>query len=322
MIAPAMPVGPLRVADASAPSVALIVLAFNHARYLPQLFASIDANRAEIRELLFIDNGSSDDSARQMQAYLQARRRDVIARMFVNKRGTSVPTAVNEALRAATSEFIAVTAADDYLLERRFAGQLALLRSDASIQFCYSNGYVCDDSGTLSMVPVHGPATVEMLTRSAAEIADKLFYPVPALFTQCALFRRAALLKIDGWDEDLIIDDWPLNLKLFRRFPDGYRFLDGFVCAYRRHSTNASKRRYRQYVGQKQVLLKYAHGKNLQRALFAMFASQALTSLKRRQWNRARVFLHAAFDRKPGTRFLLQYIMYEISHRLAADRIR
>lgn len=310
-----------KLGGATTPSVALIVLSFNHARYLFQLFASIEANWAAIHELLFIDNGSSDDGASQMREFLESCPGHVKSRLFVNQRGTGVAKAVNQALRSATSEFVAVTAADDFLLVGRFTSQLALMRANPSLQFCFANGYVCDDAGNISVTPVHGPSMVALLMRPAAEVAENLFYPVPALFTQCALFRREALLDIGGWDEDLVIDDWPLNLKLFRRFAEGHQFIPDFVCAYRRHGTNASKRRFRQYNGQKQVLLKYAQGSDLRNGLFALFATQVLASLKRRQWIRARLFLHVALGQRPDVRFILQWIHHEIGKRFASNRI-
>lgn len=308
--------------QSNAPGVALIALSFNHATYLPQLFASIRLNWSDISELLFIDNGSSDDSAHLMREFLDSCPGHVRHKMFVNQRGTGVATAVNEALRSANSEFVAVTAADDFLLPGRFSTQLALMRESPSLQFCYANGYVCDDAGSISTTPVHSASMIALLSRPQGEMADHLFYPVPALFTQCALFRHEALLAIGGWDEDLLIDDWPLNIKLFRRFADEHRFVPEFVCAYRRHGTNASKRRFRQYLGQKQVLAKYALGRTLCNGMFALFATQALASLKRQQWIRVRVFLRAAMKQHPDVRFVLHWILHETGRRFASNKIR
>ena len=309
-------------ADIAQGGISLIVLAFNHARYLPELFASIERNLDDIAELLFIDNGSSDDSAQRMRDFLDACDGRAAVRMFANARGTGVTSAVNAALRAARGAFVAVSAADDYLLDHRFTAQVSAMRADANVAFCYSNGYVCDETGVMSPTPVHGGDTVALLTRTPAQIARRLFYPVPTLFTQCALFRRSALLEVGGWDEDLVIDDWPLNLKLFSRFAAGYRWIPGFVCAYRRHDTNASRRRFRQYMGQKRVLQKYARDGDLVRGLFALYAAQALASIKRLQRHRIGVFARAALGQKPGAGFIIQWTLHEIRRRVASDRIR
>jgi glycosyltransferase involved in cell wall biosynthesis len=303
-------------------SVSLIVLAFNHARYLPQLFASIEANLEDIRELIFIDNGSSDDSARLMQDFLATLQAKLAVRMFSNPPRTGATHAVNVALRAATFEYVAVSSADDYLLDGRFGAQLAAMRADLSLQFCYSNGFVCDEDGALSKVPVHNEATVALLTGPPLAIVHGLYYPVPTLFTQCALFKRSALLEVGGWDEDLVIDDWPLNLKLFTTFGARFRYVHAYVCAYRRHSANASKRRFRQYMGQKRVLQKCAHGDDLSRGLFALLAAQGLASLKRKQWLRARVFFHAAIRCKPDLNFVIHWVANEARQRLRSKRIR
>ena len=310
------------VADGSSAQVALIALSFNHAHYLPQLFASIRANLHAIGELLLIDNGSKDESIAAMRAFLAECPPNILTRMFTNPAGTRVTVAVNEALHAASSEFIAVTAADDYLLDHRFDAQLQAFRSQPSLQFCYSNGWMCDESGALTPTQVHGPSTLALLRGPAEDIAARLFYPVPTLFTQCALFRRSALLAVGGWDEDLIIDDWPLNLKLFDRFAGGYCYVPADVCAYRRHPSNASKRRFRQYKGQKEVLLKYAKGHDARRGLAALYAAQVLASLKRRQWRRVLVFGAAVAAAQPGLTFMLHWMTDQLGRRLHANRIR
>jgi len=172
-------------------------------------------------------------------------------------------------------------------------------------------------------VPIHNEETIAIfMRRPAATIVHKLYYPVPTLFTQSALFKRSALLSVNGWDEDLVIDDWPLNLKLFSRFGSGFRYIDVFVCANRRHSTNASKRRFRQYIGQKRVLEKYAQGNDLNQGLFALIATQALASLKRKQWWRAQIFFRAAFGRKPGLKFIIIWVNNEFQRRFGSNKIR
>jgi len=304
------------------PTVALIALSFNHGRYLSQLFSSIQANIDYIGELLFIDNGSKDDSIAQMRTFLSECPKRVVTHLFTNPAGTRVTVAVNEALRSASCEFIAVTAADDYLLDQRFEAQLRAFRAQPSLQFCYSNGWMCDEHGVLTQTPVHGPTTLAILKSRPQDIAGQLFFPVPTIFTQCALFRRDALREVGGWDEDLIIDDWPLNLKLFSRFAESYCFISGYVCAYRRHPRNASKRRFRQYIGQKQVLSKYARGRDATQGFAALYATQALASLKRRQWHRMRVFGVASAAVRPGLRFAIRWVGREIARRLYANRIR
>ncbi|MDP2007014.1 MAG: glycosyltransferase family 2 protein [Rubrivivax sp.] len=300
----------------------LIALAFNHAQYLPQLFASIQQNISSLRELLFIDNGSTDHSALMMRQFLDSLEGQVETRLFCNPPRTGVTQALNAALQAAASEFIAVISADDFFLPKRFTAQLGAMHREPEVQFCYSNGYACDDAGHLSTIPVHDTSTVALLNSETSTVIHRLFYPVPRLFTQCALFRRSALLGIGGWDEDLLIDDWPLNLKLFSRYSEAFRYVPDFVCAYRRHPTNASKRRFRQYNGQKQVLIKYGRGFDLERGLFSLFSAQWLASMKRRQWWRAKIFLSAAWSREPGARFVMQWLSDETRRHLRSRRIR
>jgi len=303
-------------------TIALIAMAYNHARYLPQLFASIRDNIDDIDELVLIDNGSSDATASLMRDFGSTLPPHVSLKIQCNPPRHGVTQAVNAGLRATSAEFVAVTSGDDFLLPGRFTAQRRAMSADPELEFCYSNGYVCDEHGVVSEIAVHNGKTLLFLQRRLEPIASALYYPVPTLFTQCGLFKRSALIEVGGWDEDLVIDDWPLNIKLFTKFGDHFRYVDAFVAAYRRHDSNASKRRFRQYIGQKRVLEKYARATDFQRGMFAMLASQCLASVKRRQWWRARTFLRAALSYKPGSSFIVRWITNEAQRRLSANKIR
>ncbi len=295
----------------------LIALAFNHERYLPQLFSSICANLGSLSELVLIDNGSSDDSLSMMRGFAASLPSTVNVQVQSNPPRTSVSFAVNQGLRATRASLVSVIAADDFLLPRRYEAQVACLNGDPAAMFCFSNGWVCNEDGILSDVPVHDRRTIELIEPAAGQRRRSLVYPIPALFTQCALFRRAALEAVGAWDESLAIDDWPLNIRLFARFPEGSRYVEGAVAAYRRHPTNVSKRRFRQYIGQKRVLEKVATGSDAVQSMFALFATQMLLSLKRRQPWRARAFAHAARRTRAGLIFPLVWLAHEIRRRMA-----
>lgn len=302
--------------------VCLIALAYNHAPYLQQLFDSIERNASALGQLVLIDNGSSDGSQELLRHHAARLRPTMEVALIFNPPRTGVGTALNSGLRAASRDFVAVIAMDDYLLPDRFTGQLRAMRADPSLRFCYSNGVVCDESGALTTTPLHDARMVEILKSPGQTIAPRLVYPVPALFTQCALFRRDALLAIGGWDQDLLIEDWPLNLRLFSRFGPHYAYVDAVVTAYRRHASNASRRRFRQYLGQKQVLEARVDGLRQRNGLFALFAAQAMASAKRRQWRRVRVFAGQALHVRPAVSFMFTWLIHEFRRRIASKRIR
>lgn len=307
--------------DESPGGISLIALAYNHARYLPQLFESIRQNINDIAEIFLIDNGSSDSTECLMREFAATLPSKVSVKVRRNPPRFGPTIAVNAALKEVNQEFVAVTSGDDFLLSNRFRAQLCAMQRDSSLAFCYSNGYVCDERGILSSVSVHDPETVTLLRKKTVGISD-LFYPVPALFTQCGLFRRQALLDVGGWDEDLVIDDWPLNIKLFSKFAGQFAYIDAHVAAYRRHESNASKRRYRQYIGQKRVLEKYARNDGLRRGMFSLYATQLLASLRRKQWWRARRFARAALSAGPGFLFVVNWFARETQRRLSTHKIR
>ena len=259
--------------------ISLIALCFNHESYLDQLFHSINDNLRSIGELLIIDNGSSDDSVMKIEGFVSELGLQIDTKIFRNCAGTSVPKAVNEALKEAEQEYVAVISGDDFLLPNRFEGQLTLLEKDDGVKFSYANGVECDEAGVLSKDVVHDSRMVKILKGKPTSILPSLYYPTPALFTQAALFRREALVSIGGWDESVIIDDWALNLKLFESYPANFVYHNENVFAYRRHPSNASKRRFRQYKGQLQIVDKYLPETHAKNCKFS-HAQQCLLSVK------------------------------------------
>lgn len=295
--------------------ISLIALCFNHGSYLHELFSSIENNCQHIGQLLIIDNGSSDDTVAKILGFQSKVKDRLEIKFFRNAAGTSVTVAVNEALKYAKKEYVAVTSGDDFLLPSRYVSQIALLDEDRNLKFVYANGVECDEFGVLSNVSVHSSRLVKILRSNADLILTSLYYPTPALFTQAALFRRDALEAIGGWDEEVIIDDWALNLKLFENYSKNFIYIDEHVFAYRRHPTNASKRRLRQYKGQVQIVNKYLPYPYRKNVKFSLYARQCLLSVKKMQKWRIKVFLSAALKARPSSYFVLKWFYYEVLRR-------
>lgn len=182
--------------------VSVIVATHNHAHYLPESIGSVLAQSHAGFELIVVDDGSQDDT----HAVVQALNRGSIR--YLRQRNRGLAAARNLGLAHATGEFVAFLDADDRFLRDHLQISLAALSEHPEVAF------VCGDLQTFGI-----PDDFEHV-HSCAPTPDHYASLLRGCFivnVGACLFRRAALLAIDGFDESCkACEDWDLFLRLVR----------------------------------------------------------------------------------------------------------
>lgn len=111
----------------AAPLVSAIVPIYNGAAFLADAICSITAQTYPAVEIVAVDDGSSDESARIVQAV--GRRQ--IHYLFQPNAGTA--TARNRGVALATGRYLAFLDQDDLWLPEKLAAQMALLTADPEL---------------------------------------------------------------------------------------------------------------------------------------------------------------------------------------------
>lgn len=220
------------------PFVSILVPAYNHEAYIEELIHSIWRQNGPEMEIIVIDDGSSDRTYEIATALsLHAPCRMQVLRH--NNRG--INATLNRALELAKGEFVAIIASDDRFAEDRFSAQLRLFADHPEFQVVYGNGLYWFREGLKGQV--HDAAMKQLLHASPQEILAYLVSHVPALFIQTCLFRTPFLRGTGGFDESLIADDWPLNIRIFGHLRSSreFGFVDVDVFHYRQHGLNSHK---------------------------------------------------------------------------------
>lgn len=99
-------------------SITLVVPCYMHAAFLPDLFESVTAQTRQPDELIFIDDGSPDDT-REVAANLIARYRSTAggrSTLLVNERNLGQAASLNCGIATASSDLIMILNDDDYLM--------------------------------------------------------------------------------------------------------------------------------------------------------------------------------------------------------------
>jgi glycosyltransferase involved in cell wall biosynthesis len=101
--------------------LSLLIPVFNHERYLPDLFCSLEKQVRQPEEILFSDDVSSDASPRLVEAYVRGRRE---ARLIRQEKNLGITENSNFLLREAHGEYVLTLHSDDGLREAHALDQM------------------------------------------------------------------------------------------------------------------------------------------------------------------------------------------------------
>jgi glycosyltransferase involved in cell wall biosynthesis len=172
------------------PTVSVVVPAYNAAAFVRRAVDSVLAQTWASRELLVVDDGSTDGTLDVLASYGE--------RLRVLTQANAGPAAArNHGLRAARARYVAFLDADDRWLPAKLERQVALLESRPEIGFCSTATRVVteagDPAGDWPCTAIEGSLLETLFVRSAAVSGS----------TSGVLARRELLLAADGFDEAL-----------------------------------------------------------------------------------------------------------------------
>jgi len=106
------------------PKISVLIPTYNYARFLPEAIESVLAQEFQDFELLVVDDCSTDDTAKVVQALCA---RDARVRFSVNPANLGMVRNWNHCLELARGDYVKFLFGDDRLCDRRALGKLAAL---------------------------------------------------------------------------------------------------------------------------------------------------------------------------------------------------
>jgi glycosyltransferase involved in cell wall biosynthesis len=185
--------------------VSVVLPVYNSRRYLAAAIESVRAQTMSDFELILVDDGSTDGSAKVMDAAANGD-----ARLRVIRRpNTGLVGALNDGLAAVRGQFVARMDADDLCVAERFAKQLRYLEENPR---CVAVGAAVDliDPAGRRLKTMHAP-------RDHAEIVKELLGGNgAALVHPAVMYRAGALPAVGGYSLAFAGygEDWDLFLRL------------------------------------------------------------------------------------------------------------
>lgn len=203
----------------SQPLVTVYITNHNYGRFLRESIESVLRQTMTDFELLVIDDGSTDDSARVLKAY---ENRPGVQVIYQQRKGLNHTN--NIALRVARGTYLMRLDADDYLDRNALLVMSNMLEKDPALGLVFPDYYLVD---------VHGH--VLGMERRHAFDKEVSLLDMPA-HGACTMIRRSCLQAVGGYDEGYSCQD-------------GYELWIKFTSRYRVANVNLPLFYYRQHGG-------------------------------------------------------------------------
>jgi len=173
--------------------ISFVIPAFNQARYVRQAIESALAQTHTPVEVIVVDDGSTDGTARALAEY---RERSNVT--IIRQPNAGVAAARNRGLAGSRGEFVCFLDADDYVAPTFAATLSVALIDDASVGFAYSDVTRVDQFEA----PVDDYSVGAARRTVNGDIFESLV--IGGYFTpNCALVRRSVLDAVGHFDLDL-----------------------------------------------------------------------------------------------------------------------
>ncbi len=205
-------------------SVSVIIPCYNAQRWIRETLESVVAQDIASLDVIVVDDGSTDDSARVIQSEFP-----FVRLIQTENRGPS--HARNLGTAAASGQYIQYLDADDLLCPGKIAVQVAALeRTGADIAYGDWQDLSRDASG--NFIPGN-PIRRQMTDDPEIALVAGFFCPIHGY-----LFRREMVEKVGGWNQNVpIIQDVRLVQDCALQGAE-FVYCPGLMAQYRKHGTH------------------------------------------------------------------------------------
>jgi len=218
----------MKSSDHNQPLVSVIIPTYNYGEFLGEAVHSVQAQSYATREIIIVDDGSTDDT----QGIVRTFGDDV---RYVRQANAGPSVARNNGIEHARGDFVGFLDADDLWLPEKLAKQMALFD-----QLGASVGLI--GTGTYDKFDGAGERIEEKLLpqRKNVTVDKTALLMRNHIACSSALVRRSCLEHVGGFDNTLrYCEDWDLWLRISRHYD--VAVVDEPLVHRKQHHASASK---------------------------------------------------------------------------------
>lgn len=215
--------------------ISVVVPCYNHEPYIEQCLQSVINQSNKPKEIIFIDDGSQDNSYAQAKKILQ----DVgDIHIHIEKQDNiGANNTINKGIQLSKSEYVTVINSDDVYDRDRFLRISEIVPAGFEWAFTKVN-FICDSTSRDNKV-------VEIIKDAQGSVFDfpsigfALLQFNVAVTTGNLIFKRTFINKLGGYRDLKLCHDWDLSLRALI-YAEPY-YVDEELYNYRLHGSNTFK---------------------------------------------------------------------------------
>lgn len=223
------------------PVITVYITNKNYGLYLEKAIKSVLRQSFKLRELIIIDDASTDNSKKIINRY----RKNNLCKAIFNKVSKGLIKSSNIAIRAAKGEYVIRLDADDYFDANALSVLYNKIIEEKNIALVYSDYYLIDAKDNILS-----------LEKQLFRKNNKLDH-LPVL-AACCLIKKNALFSVNLYDERFTRQDgYDLWYKLLENFQFKHVSLPLFY--YRKHGHNLTTNKKKLYTTRTKILNKFSN---------------------------------------------------------------
>jgi len=186
--------------------VSVIVANYNNGQYLAELFESVVHSSVLPRELIIVDDGSTDNSKAHIN-YYAARYKWIKPLYFSSNKG--VANASNEAIASATGKYVLKVDSDDILMPQRIEKQFHFMEQNPNVHVLGGNCAYFIESTSKIIRNSHFPVSGE-------KIKARFYRGMNGVLNGTVMVRREWFEKFSYRQEMVWAEDYDLFARLLK----------------------------------------------------------------------------------------------------------
>lgn len=237
------------------PLLTIIIPSYNHEKYIENCLDEVI--KIDIKKnIIIIDDGSTDKTAEVIKNFISNNLDQNIE--FIEKENSGLVSSLNIGLSKTKTEFLYLIASDDIPNSSGIRQTIEYLIKHPIIDFFIGGGENFFEDGKRTNIYTNKHTDFFSLNFEARAKQIFLNYPSPLLL-QSTIFKTEILRKIGGWDKTMILDDYPMFVKLLTDENIQFIFNPSVeMVLYRHHGVNTYKNIEKQFMMVRQALEKLA----------------------------------------------------------------
>lgn len=250
--------------------VSIIVLCYNHEKYVKSCIDSILSQSYDNIEVIIIDNNSSDRSREIIEENIETLKMKFSRVVYeCNNTNVGIPKAFNQGVKIARGDYIKEIASDDFLTSDSIEKLVAFFMKNESYAFIVGNGYIVNQDACFDKTSVY--TGNKMLYETVPDFSGDYFNRLimrDNIAAPAVMIKKDSFIKYGFYDEDLPFEDWDFWLNIISK-SGTCGFCNILVVYYRKNINSATtfskedkdleNKFLRYYTNNKMIFAKYMH---------------------------------------------------------------